>query len=51
VEEGLTKGKGVDHQICGRMINRRLSQFPCKSGTEMVEMTEERRTVEMTGVM
>jgi folate-dependent phosphoribosylglycinamide formyltransferase PurN len=51
VEEGLTKGKQVNHQIYGRMINYHLSLFPRKSGTETVVMTEEKRTVETTGVM
>jgi hypothetical protein len=51
VEEGSTKGKHVDHQICGRIIDCHLSWFPRKSGTETVVMIEEKRTVEMTGVM
>jgi hypothetical protein len=47
----MTKGKQVDLQTCGRMIDCHLSWFSHKSGTEMVVMTEDNRTVEMTGVM
>jgi hypothetical protein len=45
------KGKQVDHLICGKMIGYHLPLFPCKSGTEMVVMTEEIGMAETTGVM
>jgi hypothetical protein len=45
------KGKRADLQTHGRMIDCHLSQSPCKSGTEMVVMTEDNRTVEMMEVM
>jgi hypothetical protein len=47
----MTKEKQVDHLIHGKMIDRRLSLFPHKSGTEMVVMTEGIGTVGTTGMM
>jgi hypothetical protein len=51
VEEGMTKGKRVDHPIYDKMIGHHLSLFPRKSGTETVVMTEEMEMAETTGVM
>jgi hypothetical protein len=47
----MAKEKQADVQTCGRMIDHHLSRFPHKSGTEMMVMTEDNRTVETTGVM
>jgi hypothetical protein len=51
VEEGMMKGKQVDHLICDRIIGCCLLQFPCKSEIETVVMTEEMGMAEMTEVM
>jgi hypothetical protein len=51
VGEVITKGKQVDLQTHGRMIDHHLSQFLCKNRTEMVVMTEDYGMVETTEVM
>jgi hypothetical protein len=50
VERDMMKGKRVNHLIHGKMISHHLPLSPCKSGTEMVVMTEEMEMVETTGV-